>query len=355
METDNKELIMAYLGGVLDGDGSFSLIKKQEKNKSPLFYPLIQVDSTWKPFIDFIVGQVGGKLGNRAEYIAKDGSKRKQVFKWSLNKSNACFPFLERIVPYLVIKKERAEFLLSYLKDNPALKTGGIRLSDDVLEKRDKAYLAMRSLNQKRYPHGKLSVQRRAKESKDPLFWAYVAGLMDTDGSFSIKRETRRRDCNNNVYSPIVLLSMIDYKSMNYIRNNCLEGDFYTVKIKNASQAYCYRFGIYSKEQVATFLRKILPFMFVKRESALLLLDFCEKYKSYAGPKGVPREEIIFREKCYQAITQANASRYGVYKSDLMDLKPLPDSAGGNKAEAGDKPGTVNVVSDQTSKEDAVL
>ncbi len=39
----DKEISVAYIAGVLDGDGSFSLIKKHEKkNRSPLYFPMIQ-------------------------------------------------------------------------------------------------------------------------------------------------------------------------------------------------------------------------------------------------------------------------------------------------------------------------
>jgi len=45
----------------------------------------------------------------------------------------------------------------------------------------------------------------------------------------------------------------------------------------------------------------------------------------------------------------------GVYKSPLMDLKPLTGNAEGNKAEADVRSGTVNEVSEETPEGDAVL
>jgi len=88
-----------------------------------------------------------------------------------------------------------------------------------------------------------------------------------------------------------------------------------------------------------------------KRKAAIELLQFCETFKQMHGTKGVSSDELALRQQSYELIIAYNN---GVVKSPLMDLEPLPDNAGGNKAEAA-KACTVNAVSEETPKGDAVL
>lgn len=83
------------------------------------------------------------------------------------------------------------------------------------------------------------------------------------------------------------------------------------------------------------------------------------------NPKRLSRQieniwSIKSKRMLYVAINQQvtlqnqDPKRYGVVKSHLIVLKPLPDNAEGNKVQAG-KPCSMNAVSDGTTKVDAVL
>lgn len=343
---------LSYIAGVLDGDGSFSLIKKQEGNGSPMYYPLIQLANADRGLIDFIVSGLGGATYTRKPHTSKEGFKRQASHQWKLEKSIKCLPFLNEIAPFLIMKKERAEFLRDYIIQNP-FKRGSNRITSDILMKRERSYQKMLNFNEKPTIYTEKLIQKRhVKTSQDPLFWAYVAGLMDTDGSFSIKKESKKKGCNNPVYAPSILLSMTDAKSIYHIVNNYLLGRVFVVKAKSAKNGYCFRFGIYSRGDAIDFLKRCIPYLRVKKQIAEQVLDFCENFKSYCGPRITPQSQLDFREKCYQNIIKLNN---GVSKSSLIVLKPLPGDAGGNKEQAGQKPCSLNAVSGKTSKEDAVL
>jgi hypothetical protein len=120
------------------------------------------------------------------------------------------------------------------------------------------------------------------------------------------------------------------------------------------SSGFHFQFGIYGKKDCAEFIKRILPYLVGKKENAKTLLDFCENSKDSKYCKaGIPEEELAFREECYQKLIALN--KYGVYKPSLMDLKLSAGNAGDNKAEAGDKPGTVNAVSEKAPMGDAEL
>lgn len=344
--------LMAYIAGLYDGDGSFTLGRKKpsSEGQSCLYYPLIQFCNKDKNSLEIIQNQLGGRINTRAAYIAKDKSPRQISYTLKIEKSNKCAPFLESIIPYLIIKKERAAFLLSFIEKNPFIR-GSNKLSPDILYDRECDYIKMKLMNDQRESTYNISLRYARKNSEDECFWAYIAGLLDTDGSFSIKKETRKGTINP-VYGPAILLSMIDSKAIQYIRNNCEYGVIMMVKSQAATQGFCYRFGIYSRQDAISFIKKCLPYLTIKKNAATILLEFCENYKSYAGPKGVPEKELMLREELHQKLVACN--KYGVFKSSLMDLKPLPGNAEGNKAEAA-QAGTVNVVSEKTTNVDAVL
>jgi hypothetical protein len=349
----NKEIKLAYLAGALDGDGSFSLIKGSSRTSiSPLYYPMIQIASANDDMANLFESEFGGSRTNRDAYIGKDGSFRLISYQWKLEKSTKCLPVLEDIIPYLIIKQERATYLRDYIIDNPFMR-GSNRLDDSILMSREKAYLKMRSFNDKASTKGELLSKSKRKDSNGPLFWAYVAGIMDTDGSFSLKKEIRKTGSSRSpVYTPTILLTMTDCRAIYHIMNNFKGGNMCVVKAKTATNGFCYRFSITSRKNAIKFLEKCIPYLFLKKHIAQELHAFCSTVKNMNGSHEGLQAQLLSRDIFYCRIKALNN---GVYKSPLMDLKPLPGSAGGNKAEAREILCTVNAVSEETPKGDAVL
>lgn len=347
----NKDIKLAYFAGALDGDGSFSLIKgTPNKDRSPLYYPMIQLANAKKELIELFKNEFGGSVNLRKAYMAKDGHERKPSYQWKQEKSAKCLPLLESIIPYLIIKRKRAEFLRDYIIDNPFIR-GSNRLDADTLMNREKSYLKMRSFNDNPDTSGLLLSKAKRVDSDSDLFWSYVAGLMDTDGSFSLKKENRTsRNFKSPVYMPVILLSMVDCRAIYHIMNNFIGGNMIIIKAKTTTNGFCYRFSITSKKAALSFLKKCIPFLHLKKQIAETLLESCEAFVRMNGKSGVSPEQNLIRDKYYSAIKKLN---YGVSKSSLMDLKPLTDNSEGNKAEGNDA--TVNAVSEKTTKVDAVL
>lgn len=348
MEYKGNEL--AYLAGILDGDGSFSLIKTSSNtSKSPLYYPLIQLANTSKSLIDHFLNY-GGTSIVRESYIAKDGRRRKKCYQWKISGRARCLSFLELVIPYLVIKKERAMFLRDYIINNEP-RHGGIVLTNEQLFSREKTYLGMRKFNEVPLKV-KLPSLKNIELSLDESFWSYVAGIIDSDGSLSIKKEIRKTRKNPS-YTPVILISMIDPRSVYYIGQNVPGSNILMIKAKTTVTGFMYRFSISSKSVAETFLKKCMDYLLIKKDQARILLDFCENSISTQYRQGgIDSGELEYRENCYNKIVQLN--EYGVVKSSLMDLKPLTDNAEGNKGQAA-KAGSLNVASEKTSKDDAVL
>ena len=69
----DEETFLAYVAGVMDGDGSFSIIRKvDDPNRSPLYYPVIQLANACKELVEIFHKRIGGSLFIRKERILKD-------------------------------------------------------------------------------------------------------------------------------------------------------------------------------------------------------------------------------------------------------------------------------------------
>ena len=317
-EINSMEL--SYFAGVMDGDGSFSLCKKiDKKGKSPIFYPLIQLSTTNYSLIQMLKDLFSGCITTRKSYSGKDGSVRKESKRWCLDKRNKCFPFLKEINTFLVIKQERAQFLLDYIVNNP-FKRGSVALNVDVVKARDVAYFKMRSFNRSvSKMFFKFPVRR--KTSGNELFWNYFAGLMDTDGSFSLKRERRVSGCR---YSPVISLTMVDHRALYKVIKNCIWGKVYHVKAGTARSGYAYRYGIFSLADTINFLKKLIPYLRLKKKQAEILYEYCLEKKS-----GLKLSQCL-SEDYYKRIVEFNN---GVYKPSLIDLEAVAGKADGDRAE----------------------
>lgn len=343
----------AYLAGAVDGDGSFSIIKHDTK-ANPNYYPLLQFTNWRKEIVYFLKDAFGGSITTIKPCIKKDGFEGHKIYRWRLRSCDNVRGVLEQLIPFLKIKQERAQFLLDFVNNFEFIR--GYKIEKDILEQRERARLKMIDFNCWRSTSNKLVTKTARFNSTDSIFWAYVAGIIDTDGSFSIKRQKRNKGTCviHPRYLPVISISSIDTRAVNYIKENCCLGKVYQPKNKDASRGYHYQFGIYSRNGCSEFIQKILPFLVGKKENAKVLLEFCVNAKNTKYCRaGIPIKELKFREDCYQKLIMLN--KYGVYKSSLMDLKLLPDNAEDNKAEAGDKLCTVNAVSGKTPKGDAEL
>jgi len=346
---------LAYMAGVLDGDGSFSLIKRSSE-RSPLYFPMVQLANVSASLIELFRKEFGGSVRIRKPYVAADGHARQQSIGWKVEKKNQCAPTIDSVVPYLQIKKERAEYLLDFC-NNHEFKRGCGPLSIDTLFDREKSYLKMRKFNDFPCINGELFTISKRIDNESEEFWSYVAGIMDTDGSFSLKRENRTTGGSKSpVFTSSILLTQTDCRAIYYLVNNFFGGNLMTVKSKSSLNGFCYRFSITSKKIAVKFLQRVIPYLLVKKDVAQELLNFCLTVENVKGGKLMNEEQLLMRNNYYLNICHLN--KYGVYKSSLMDLKPLPDNAEGNKAQAESKDsGSVNVASGKTFslEKDAVL
>lgn len=153
---------LAYVAGIIDGEGSLSIHVGYNANTNPKylgrgyapkFEPRVSVENASKTLIDLLMEWCGG-----ARYIhgRKNRPKNhKQIHIWLLS-NRAATDFLTSILPYLRIKHKQAELLIELQTHkntsrawNGQSRLKGGRIPQAELNKRLALKERLRILNQK--------------------------------------------------------------------------------------------------------------------------------------------------------------------------------------------------------------
>lgn len=164
MHDNQRQTHWAYIAGIMDADGCFMIGKYNRKTKtktteraknfprnlvswSPVYLPTVKIAMIEPEAINFIMQEFN--LGSVAlDGARKDRPNGKPIFHWYIRSRFKIVTFLEGVIPYLKVKKNRAEHLLEFAKH---LQENGIPgykgTSDAELNYREQAYVKMREFN----------------------------------------------------------------------------------------------------------------------------------------------------------------------------------------------------------------
>jgi hypothetical protein len=96
-----SETDWAYIAGIIDGEGAIWF-------RTDFKGICLSIGNTDKPLMNWLRGKLGGKI-----YLPKITPRRKQGFMLSYSTVPA-YRILERALPYLITKKERATMLMEF-------------------------------------------------------------------------------------------------------------------------------------------------------------------------------------------------------------------------------------------------
>lgn len=109
-----KELGLAYLGGLFDGEGGvqyhfYHHFKRSNRAATDSSVVFVNITNKDQATMDYLKSNFGGLV------VVKryDDGKRAKCYEWRLTAKQG-FDFLRLIVPYLRIKRPHAVMLLSY-------------------------------------------------------------------------------------------------------------------------------------------------------------------------------------------------------------------------------------------------
>ena len=104
----------------------------------------------------------------------------------------------------------------------------------------------------------------------DKAKFAYLAGIIDGEGCLTIGAGRKGNITN---YNSIIMIASTDERLIKWLQNN-FGGNYYTSKRTSPKwkQAYIWRF--LKKKDIEVLLLAILPYLIIKREQAITLLEF---------------------------------------------------------------------------------
>jgi len=103
---------LAYLAGIMDGEGCFVIgcYAFSKKTGVPHFHTTMRVTSTDKILIDWLVENFGGKCSSYTPAQTAKNSRR-TPYCWVIH-SERVKHLCEVMLPYLIIKKDQAELMI---------------------------------------------------------------------------------------------------------------------------------------------------------------------------------------------------------------------------------------------------
>lgn len=138
----NRREILAYMAGIIDGEGSIMLWKNKNSKKRGQYNLRINVSSTDKCLIDWINTHFAGHC-----YMVNAPSRQnpnwKKQFLWQLPSPNL-LTFMIELVPFLIIKKERFQIAIKFRE---TFEKWQRPLKQETLDLRESYYVQMKLLN----------------------------------------------------------------------------------------------------------------------------------------------------------------------------------------------------------------
>ena len=114
-----QERRMAWLGGIMDGEGSFSITHKSgwgSQRGKTFYYPDISIVNTNPLVIDQCAEIITPICGYHIEQKKPDKYRKLIIWRIRILGFKRCANFLPRIIPYLVGKKEEASAVLRFVQ-----------------------------------------------------------------------------------------------------------------------------------------------------------------------------------------------------------------------------------------------
>jgi len=236
-----KEKTKAYMAGLMDAEGTFTITTCQHNTLGHQLYdPTIRCANTFHPVLKWAVKHFGGTV-----YSHKP-SKGNILprWDWSTDSYEHSQKFLSLILPYLILKKEEAKVLQTFY--------GLYR--QQVPEQRQILYEKLKSLKKR----------ESVKTNMQDVEWkvnqrnAYFAGFFDGEGSIYYMNQGRNPKISLGNTAKNILDDMAEVYG-GYVRP--LNG-------RPAHHVPIFNWELTKGEVIEKFLLQVLPYLIIKKEKA---------------------------------------------------------------------------------------
>lgn len=263
---------LSYLSGLWDGEGSFMIIKTDKENGKYNLSAKSVISSTNKVLFDRVVTMLRSANIERLNLENRQHKANwRTLYGIRIETNSENVAFIKMLKPYLHGKKPVATAVLRFL--NRRSRLGKLSEADFT------DYEAVSRLNNRGVEKSGEIAMNLDMPKINELDVAYLSGLFDGEGSFSI---TKVREKGREKYrlSSVSSITNCDPKIINraleIMRGLGVTGRMYRIDKKNANRAPCYTIEIKRLELQAKLLKSVSLYLVGKKQVASLMLEFIE-------------------------------------------------------------------------------
>lgn len=143
---------------------------------------------------------------------------------------------------------------------------------------------------------------------REATLYAYLAGIIDGEGTIRIGAcKPNKKNPNWNVrYYAAISIGMVEKKVIEKLQQ-AFGSNIWIECVPNRKTIY--RWGTSGTKNMIDIIKKLIPYLIVKKEQAKLILQFCEnkKVNGFRRNLKLPMKELQRREEIYLKVKKLNA------------------------------------------------
>ncbi len=277
-----KDSVRAYVAGLFDAEGVIGIYKSKDSRHGGMDYKVyVSVTNTYEPVVQYLASLFGGTV--------KTGlpKKGRRWYRWQIISQKAISFFLDCVYEYATNKKPQMDVVREYIALN----------GDRSPAKREELYKRCSELKKQE------CVEANTLDTVQPKYIRpCLAGWFDGEGSLIISAKKGggfriEATLTNTYYSVVKMFA------------DMFGGSYFT-SYKNGTKVH--RWRCTRAENIRQFVLEVVPYLMVKREKALLMLEYLRMPDTTGRLDVIRRSELLKIEsdltgnsKSDPAVTQA--------------------------------------------------
>ena len=262
---------LAYLAGIIDGDGHIRLSVANIKGYKSII-PSIEICNTNEAVVNFC-RDIMQEIGVRSNFYVNAKTGGKPYFCTILRSQRRCKKVLEKITPYLVEKKSRAEIVLEFIRLRNKSSRDYTEVEWGMVERFKKATADF----------GKFEI--------GDINLSYFAGLIDAEGCISLKggrpiKHNKRSAINPSIRFLNTNPVLADY-AVAVFKSLGVNPHIYSKTLKSGKTFFDITVNGLSKTK--RVLENIKELLVAKVSQAVIVLDFI-RYRLNLSAQGFPKK-----------------------------------------------------------------
>jgi len=300
-----ERTFFSYTAGYIDGDGCFYAGTTIQKPKNiTVFESSIQVLSTKNKILFEFRDAYGGFVRKKPDRL-----HHKEALVWVIKNSH-CIPVIDSVFPFLVEKHIQASLLKQLI--HSIVPNAGVKISNTTLTYRESLIQKIREEKHMKNFISKEDIDHintlQNTVTPSDLDYPYLAGLIDSEGCFRIKK-WKPKNRPNEVYNIAVEIGNTKLPILPWLiqrfGGTCT---FIPAKgTKRSSATWCL-----SAAALFPVLHKVFPFLRGKKDVCAKLIEFQETILPNGGDRHSELFRALFekrreiREKIIQEVHELN-------------------------------------------------